>query len=410
MSNKVIFHIDFDSYFVSAHRTVDFSLKNKPVGVGKKGSKSICSSISYELKNKGVKVAWPKFKILQYEPNTIFVEPNFDLYITLSNKIFDYISKKYSKLIEVFSIDECWLDVTDLTNIDNSLFYANIIKKDILETFDIPISIGISYNKFLAKMSSDLAKPFGITLTKKEDIEKNIWKLPIEKYFGIGKSSSVKLRNIKINTIEDLAKSSHLDQNIYNIFGKRTQKYINEANGISSDELELEHNELKEIGNEVTFSEIDIDDKKDIYKIIKMLSEKVSHRAYNRSMLATVISFLVRNNEGKWYSKQITFKKPTNDFEFIYKTSIKLFDKYWNEELIKGVGIRLKNLIFEFDYYKQLNLFEDYKEDNSKINNLIRNINNKFKKSVLKTGYQFEREKTKNSIQSRYIQNDILKK
>nr|WP_307923419.1 hypothetical protein [Mycoplasmopsis bovis] len=154
MNNKnIIFHIDFDSYFVSAHRSKDHKLKNKPVAVSNGLSRSICSSISYELKNVGIKVGWPRFMIEKKMPDTIFVEPNFDLYYTTSNNIFDYIASNYTANIEVGSIDECWVDVTSISEGKNPVALARKIQEDIKEIFDIPVSIGISYSKWAAKMA-----------------------------------------------------------------------------------------------------------------------------------------------------------------------------------------------------------------------------------------------------------------
>ncbi|MBZ4226596.1 Y-family DNA polymerase [Mycoplasma tauri] len=408
--SRIIFHIDFDSYFVSAHRSKNTNLKNWPVAVSKDLDNSICTSISYELKNLGIKVGWPKYMIIKKAPKTIFVKPNFTLYTTISNNIFDYLSKKYTKNIEVSSIDECWMDVTDVLKGLDPVVFARKIQYDVLKKFDIPISIGISHTKWAAKISSDLAKPFGVKyVNTQSELENYIWPLDIIDYYGIGEKTAIRLRKIGIKTISNLARSSALDVDLYKIFKSRLKNYIDEANGNGSDKLEYSHNELKNIGHELTFAKYNIDDRHEIHKIIKDLVIKVCHRAKNRNIIGSTLTIVIKNTTKSWTSKQKKISKPSNDENFIYNSAINLFDEYWNEQPIKGVGVRLTNLIDEFNYYKQLSIFENDHEKSQKIavNDIINHINLNQEKEILKTGYQVLREKTKKSIQNRFLEEDV---
>ncbi|WP_096386129.1 Y-family DNA polymerase [Mycoplasmopsis bovigenitalium] len=409
--SKIIFHIDFDSYFASAHRVLNPQYDGKPIAISnKKLKRSIASSISYELKNKGAKTGWPIYKILEVEPNTIFIEPNFDLYINLSNKIFDFLAENYSKNIEVYSIDECWMDVSDISNEDNAVLLAQKMQLEIKDKFRIPISIGISHNKFMAKMTTGLAKPFGIMYTKFNDIPTRIWPLDISEYFGIGKSTAQKLIDIGITTIGKLASSNKFDHDLFNIWRSQTIFFINQARGISSDNLNYEHNDLKSISNELTFMSIDLDEREQIYKIIYNLCQKVALRAYNRNALGYVISVSVRSTNRVWTRKQITLDYPTNDLNFIYEKARILFNQLFDEEYIRGVGVKLSRLVNEFDVSKKISLFEDENIDNSnKLKNIIKDINSKMKKKVIKTGDEFVRNKTKENIQNRYLSEDMKK-
>ncbi|WP_029513254.1 Y-family DNA polymerase [Mycoplasmopsis primatum] len=409
-NNKMIFHIDFDSYFVSAHRSRDIRLKKFPVAVSKGLDRSICSSISYELKNMGIKVGIPKYIIEKKAPNTIFVEPDFELYITLSNHIFDHLAKKYTRDIEIGSIDECWMDVTKLVSKVHPVILARKIQADIKKTFDIPLSIGISHTKWMAKMATGLKKPFGIKFIDiPEEIEVDIWPLDIAKYYGIGEKTAIKLRKIGIKTIGHLARASEFDTELYMLFRQRLKSYIDEANGNGNDQLSYEHNNLKGIGNELTFDRYDLDERREIYKIIKQISDKVSLRARNRNLIASTLTVIIRSSSKIWSSKQMKLVEPTNDNELIYKNAIQLFEKFWKEQPIRGVGVRLTNLINEFDYYKQLSIFETYEvnEQKNKVDNIINNLNKKVGKNVLKSAYQASREKVKESIQSRFVEDDV---
>lgn len=411
MNNKnIIFHIDFDSYFVSAHRSKDHKLKNKPVAVSNGLSRSICSSISYELKNVGIKVGWPRFMIEKKMPDTIFVEPNFDLYYTTSNNIFDYIASNYTANIEVGSIDECWVDVTSISEGKNPVALARKIQEDIKEIFDIPVSIGISYSKWTAKMASDLAKPFGVKFIENNaDLESQIWPLNIKKYYGIGEKTADKLVKADVKTIGNLARSSELSPELYMIFRNRLSSFINEARGNGTDKLTYEHNNLKGIGNELTFPIYDFYERSEIYKVIKSLANKISLRAQNRNVVGFTLTIIIRSVSKVWKGKQMKLVEPTNDAETIYKNAIVLFEKLWKEQPIRGVGLRLTNLINEFDHFKQLTIFDTYEErkQETKVNNIINDINKKAGKVILKTGYRVSKEKIKESVQSRYLEDDL---
>ncbi|UUD35115.1 DNA polymerase IV [Mycoplasmopsis caviae] len=413
MNKKVIFHMDFDSYFVSAHRSINPALKNKPVAIGRRLKRSIVSSVSYELKKKGAKVGWPKNKILDIDPHTVFVEPNFDLYLSLSNKIFEYISEKYTKNIEVFSIDECWMDVSDVVGNSDPCKLAKKIQSDILNHFDIPLTIGISYNKFLAKLSTNLGKPFGILQTKLEDIPSRIWPLPIIDFFGIGKPTAERLQKLQINTIGDLANSSWENLKLQKIFGTRTKGIILEAQGSGSNLLNYGHNDLKNIGNELTFLTYDIDDRKEILLILRNLCAKVSRRAKNRNSLPKVISCSIRDTNKTWHSKQKTMSVVSNDEDIIFKEASKLFEILWNEEAIRGIGVRLHKLVSEFEYGKQLSIFTKPEDENTqtfKIKNIINDVNYQLRDKKLKLASEYNREKKKQNIQTKFLQEDIAKK
>lgn len=256
---------------------------------------------------------------------------------------------------------------------------------EIKNKFRIPISIGISHNKFIAKMTTGLAKPFGIMYTKFNDIPTRIWPLDISEYFGIGKSTAQKLIDIGITTIGKLASSNKFDHDLFNIWRSQTSFFINQARGISSDNLNYEHNDLKSISNELTFMSIDLDERDQIYKIIYNLCQKVALRAYNRNALGYVISVSVRSTNRVWTRKQITLDYPTNDLNFIYEKARILFNQLFDEEYIRGVGVKLSRLVNEFEISKKISLFEDEKIDNSnKLKNIIQNINSKMKKKLLK--------------------------
>lgn len=405
---KIIFHIDFDSYFASAHRVLNPSLDNKPIAIGKNKKRAICAAVSYELKNKGVKSGWPVFKIKEIEPKTKFIEPNFDLYISLSNKIFQFISDNYSKKIEVYSIDECWIDVSDECNIQNAFNFASKIQKAIKEKFRIPISIGIAHTKWVAKMSTGLGKPYGITQTKDNEIAKNLYHLPIEKYFGIGDPLGEKLHKINIHTIGDLAKKEINNVELINIFGKKCNEYIYNCLGLGTDQINSDHNDLKNIGNELTFLSWDLEDDEDILQVIKSLCNKVSMRAKNRNVVAYTLTLNLRSADRTWSTKQKKIQYATNEADKIFKEITKIFYQKWNGESVRGVGVRLGTLVNEFSILKPVSLFDDSYREDTLIERISKDLNDKLRSKKLYTADEYERNKTKENIQNRYLQEDIV--
>ncbi|RTZ68158.1 MAG: hypothetical protein DSZ21_02320 [Tenericutes bacterium] len=203
---KVIFHLDLDSYFVSAARTVYSELKDLPVAIGSKGRRSVVSAVSYEAREKGIYAGMPQYRAKEIIPDIKIVEPDFALYITLSSKLFELISNNFTDKIEVGSIDECYIDATDIwQEYGSPIKLAKELQKSILKELSLPCSIGISNNKFVAKMSTSLKKPLGISVTKPNEFLEKFKDKPIGSVFGIGSQSSKKLIEIGIDTIGKFA-------------------------------------------------------------------------------------------------------------------------------------------------------------------------------------------------------------
>ena len=209
---KVIFHIDMNCFFVSCEVAENPELKGQNVAVGHVGldRKGMILAASYEAKAYGIKTTMPIFEAERLCPNLILINPNHELYQEYSRKFFSYFSK-ITPLVEPASIDEGYLDVTDVCGPNEYVDLAKKIQDDILNLYGLPCSIGIAPNKFLAKMASDMKKPLGITVLRKRDIKELMWPLPIEDLFGAGKKTCAMLREINIKTIGDFATSFSVD-------------------------------------------------------------------------------------------------------------------------------------------------------------------------------------------------------
>ena len=363
MKNKVIFHIDVDSFFVAAETWLRPELKDKDVAISKKKAKSVVCALSYSAKEKGAKVPMKLYEVQKFCPNIIVIEPNHNLYEKLSRKIY-LLLKKYSIKIEIGSIDEWYLDVTHLMNkFSNPRDLAVVIQKNILKKWNITVSIGISYNKFLAKISTDLNKPFGITITEKEDIPKNIWPLPIDKYIGIGKSLSAKLKSINILTIEDLAKvNGNKKILLKEILKNKLDQYIDNANGnnyFDDVDFNKKYYSQSSIGHQVTFENNYLIDLDLIYKNLKKITMQVLDIANRRNLIAQGISITIKYANKAIFSTSTTIKNNSNTFEALFLIVTQLFNNYWNDKPILMLGVSLFNLTNIYTYKYQSSLFDN---------------------------------------------------
>lgn len=405
---KVIFHIDADSFFVSAVVSIRPELKNKEVAVSSHKNFSIVSSLSYEAKKKGAKVPMKLFEVKKFCPNIITVLPNYDLFSILSNKIFAYLAKNFSTKIEVLSIDECFLDVTDIVyKYKNILHLAKKIQNEIYEHIKIPVSIGISYNNFFAKMASPLAKPFGIKIIDKSNFKEILYPLKISKFYGIGKSSIKKLNDYNIFLIGDLLDSSK-EKYFINIFKNRWFEIKNNLLGNGIDYLNFEHNDVKSLGKEKTFYNKTTDDRKEIFQILKQLCDIVSHNLRNRFNLGYVISIKIKYEDKSIVSAQKTLDFPINSSEDIFENASILFDKTWSEYPIKLIGVSLSKLINSFENNSQISLFFKKEKLNPRIEGILNDLNANFETRVLYKASDFP--KKSKSVQSRFSPEDRHKK
>src|SRR5690625_837416 len=228
---KVIFHVDMNSFYASVEMAYNPKLKGKPIAIAgnPEERKGIIVTSSYEARAKGIKTTMPLWEAKKLCPDLIVIRPNFSRYRETSTKIFKMLAQ-ITPIIEPVSIDEGYMDVTD--HQIHPIELAKIIQQQLLDTLDIPCSIGIGPNKFLAKTASDMKKPLGITILRIRELSKELWPLPIEKMYGVGEKTANKLHKIKIETIGDLAKADVYA--LTQLLGINGERLKNRANGIDT--------------------------------------------------------------------------------------------------------------------------------------------------------------------------------
>ncbi|MDD1378276.1 DNA polymerase IV [Metamycoplasma hyosynoviae] len=385
---KYIFHVDMDSFFVSCERKNNPSLINKPVAIAKQYKRSIATAISSELKKLGFKAGDPIYLIKEKFPSVVIVEPNLEYYVEVSQNIFNYIKDNFSDKIEIYSIDECFIE-KELEAWQNPLEIATDLQEKIKKNTSIPCSIGISYTKFLAKMSTYKAKPHGIIWTKPEDIEKNFYDLEVNKIFGIGKAYSKKLLETGIKTYRDIVNLEN-DNFLKKIFGKNYAGLLKQLKGEVSQEIVNTKWNPQGIGRNETFLEDDLEDFSQIKSKLMDLCKDVANSLQSLGREGNVVSIQLRNIDKKWHIFQKKLSEHISTWEKIFDIVLFLFNTNWQDEPLRGIGVRVSNLREIYLQNDFIDLFTDF--ENDKVKNIILIINNHFKANVLKTLKQYETE------------------
>ena len=300
---------------------------------------------------------------------------NFKIYREYSNKLYNLLLE-YTDKIERFSIDECFLDMTNYLMKDTLLNKAKEINKRVREELGFTVNVGVANNKLLAKMASDFTKPDKVHTLFKEEIPTKMWNLPISELFMIGKKTVPKLYNMKIRTIGDLAK---LDKNILiKKFGKYGKTMWEYANGIDESEVKYIEEKPKSIGNSITLP-MDINNIEQLEEILLALTEQVTYRLRKQNMLANVVNVQLRTKDFQDFSHQAKLENSTsNTKEILKKAKTLLNEMYKRGMFIRFIGIRVDNLVPKDEV--QLSLFgnTENNEKQNKLDKVIDSINEKY--------------------------------
>ncbi|MCX4302466.1 MAG: DNA polymerase IV [Clostridia bacterium] len=305
-------------------------------------------------------------------PNLQIFPGDFTVYREYSNKLYNLLLE-YTDIIERFSIDECFLDMTGFLMGRTLEDVAKEINNRVRNELKFTVNIGIAHNKLLAKMASDFEKPDKIHTLYENEIEKKMWTLPASELFMLGRKTVPKLLNMQIKTIGDVAKTDK--EILVRKFGKHGQMMWEYANGIDNSPVNNVKELPKSIGNSVTLAR-DLKSIDEINPILVALVEKVTYRLRKYQMLADVINVQLRTNNFIDYSHQKKLAYSTSSTKDILKLAKEILANMYNGEPIRLIGVRVDNLTKEDEI--QLSFFSN---DNSKQNNLdktLDNITNKY--------------------------------
>ena len=332
---KYIFHIDCDAFYASCEELRNPKLKTRPMAVGGLTNKSIITTANYRARKFGIHSAMPVFIAKDLCPNLILVKVDHPYYREKSREVFELI-KIHANLFEQVSIDEAYIEI----DIEYPKSFAKNLQKQILDETGIPISIGISYNKFLAKLASDWDKPFGIKYIDKKEAERILPDLDVGKVHGIGKRATAKLNNIGIYKVADLLR---LDRYfLEELFGKGGDYIYDVIRGIDNRPINPLR-DRKSIGKERTFRQ-NTNDKNILKDYLKTIANLIEIEMIKKDIRAKTVSIKLKDEYFKNQTRSITLQEPIFKADDIYEEACILLDEAFQGEYIRLIGISLSNL------------------------------------------------------------------
>lgn len=340
---RIILHIDMDAFFPTIEERENPQFRGMPIIVGadpKEGrGRGVVSSASYTARKFGVKSALPISKAYELCPKAIFLPVNMELYQKVSEKIMKIV-KKYSKTWEIVSLDEAYLDISFLKSYQKAENLAKNLKKEILEKEKLAATVGIAFNKLIAKMATNKAKPNGLLIIKPNQIKKFLEPLDIEDLPGIGPRTAGRLGDLKINKIKELKKLSKLK--LKNMFGIVGETIYEKARGINEESVSPEEI-IKSIGKEHTF-EKDTRDPEIIFNTFEKIIENVHQELLANDFSFKTLTVICRFSGFETHTKSKTLGDSTSDLKILEAEAKKLFLKFLveNSKLIRLIGLRVK--------------------------------------------------------------------
>lgn len=351
---RVIFHIDLNSYYASAEIVRNSALAGQPVVVGGLSKRGVICTASYEARKYGVKSAMPLYKALELCPNLVVLKGDHDYYSELSKKFFSFL-RTFTSYIEIASIDECYMDVTDIIkNYKRPLDLAWQIQEQLMDTLKLPCSIGVAPNKFLAKMASDMRKPMGITVIRKHEVPTKLWPLSIDSMFGIGKKTAPILKSNGIKTIGDFANPIN-EAYLLKTIGKSAPSLLANARGNGNDQL-VYNTTVQSISQSTTINH-DVFDYDECKNILTVLTKSLVNRANADGITGKMVSMSIRYHDFRNVVRSVNLDYFTNDFNIILEHALLLFDNNYEDIPIRHLGVGLGSLSSKKKQIEQLNIF-----------------------------------------------------
>ena len=337
---RKIIHIDMDAFFASVEQLDNPELRGKPIAVGGAENRGVVAAASYEARKFGVRSAISGVLAKKNCPELIFVRPRFERYKEISKKI-QAIFKEYTDLVEPLSLDEAYLDVTinKKGNTSASLL-AEEIRKRIFEEVGLTASAGISINKFVAKIASDYNKPNGQKTVNPDEVEAFLEKLPIAKFYGVGKVTTEKMYQLGIFTGKDL-KTKSLDY-LEKHFGKAGAFYFNVVRGIHRSEVKT-NRISKSVAAEHTF-ETNLSSEVFMIEKLESIALQLENRLKKNTLSGKTVSLKIKYSDFSQQTRSKTLPYFITDKGLILETVKELLYQEELKDSVRLLGISMSNL------------------------------------------------------------------
>lgn len=394
--DRIIFHVDVNNAFLSwsavemLKNGSKLDIRDIPsvVAGDEKERRGVVVAKSMPAKKAGIKSGEPLYLARRKVDKLYVVNSKKEQYIKYSNAFYNILCK-YTPIIERYSIDECFMDMTGTKRLfGDPIKLAYKIKDEIFNTLGFTVNVGIGNTKVCAKMASDFEKPNKVHTLFKDEVKDKMWPLLVDDLFMVGKSSSKKLHELNINTIGDLACA---DENLLTKHFKSMGKMMHDyANGIDDSSVIKKAPKNKGIGNSTTLRE-DTIDIASLKKVLRKLSDMVGIRLREEEKYASVISVQLRNNNFFNYQHQKKLVNPVSSNEDIYENACNLLESMWQGDPIRLVGLRVSDLTD--NTYEQVSLFDEVGKSNkrNKVQKALDSINKKYGNDTIKSAALYKK-------------------
>jgi len=351
-THRTILHVDMDAFYASVEQHDRPELAGQPVVVGGSGGRGVVAAASYEVRRFGVRSAMPMREALRRCPQAVVVAPRFKRYREISGQVFE-IFREFTDQVEGLSLDEAFLDVTGSTGLFGSgEAMAREIKRRIRERTGLTASVGVSHNKLLAKLGSEMHKPDGLTLIRPQDVDSMLDPLPVGRLFGIGPKTAARLEQEGIYTLGQLRRAP--ESALWPLLRKETRTFQDRAAGIDERPVVSDAPE-KQISSEESFFE-DIGDHREMQERLAQLADRTTARLRARQYKAGMVSIKVRRRDFETFTRQRSFNPPTQETRLIAQVAADLLEHWLAEQpraAVRLLGVGVSDLEPE----QQLDLF-----------------------------------------------------
>jgi DNA polymerase-4 len=380
--HRAILHVDMDAFYASVEQFDNPELAGQPVVVGGTGGRGVVAAASYEVRRFGVHSAMPMREALKRCPHAIVLRPRMKRYREVSEQIFE-IFGEFTDLVEGLSLDEAFLDVTGSIGLFGSAeAMAREIKNRIRVRTGLAASVGVSHNKLLAKLASEMNKPDGLAMIRPAEVATILDPMPVRRLHGIGAKTAFRLEQQGIHTLGQLRRAP--ESVLWPLFRRDTREMRERAAGIDDRPVVSDAPE-KQISSEETF-DVDIKDHEELRQRLAHLADRTAERLRARQLKAGMISIKVRRRDFETYTRQKSFSPPTQETRLVVQVATELLDRWLDEQpraAVRLLGVGVSDLAPA----QQLDLFTTRESNESgKLDEALDRIRGRYGTEAVKRG------------------------
>lgn len=394
---RKILHLDLDAFFCAVEEQRDPALRGRPFAVGgRPDQRGVVASCSYAARRFGIHSAMPMARAVRLCPALIIVPSRYGAYQAVSKKVMA-ILRHLTPLVEQLSIDEAFLDVTELP--DPAETIARRLQATIRDTLGLPCSLGVATNKLVAKIANNIGKasaraggtPNAVTVVPPGQEAAFLAPLPVKELWGVGPKTGARLQKLGLHTIGDIAGWSEAD--LARRFGKLGHDLSKRAKGIDTRPVETEH-EAKSVSQETTFA-TDISNEETLKHTLRRLSEQVGRRLRKSGLSGNTVKLKIRWSDFTTLTRQVTLPNPTHLDSEIYAAVEQLFEQVWPPgQRVRLLGVGLSN----FDTpARQLGLWDTHYQTDRRLQSTLDELKDRFGSKAVQRGSQLKGKKQSES-------------